>query len=58
MRAHPPEKWRILTAPGELKTATFAMRSADQLLLPSERFAGAPAIPNKLLFNTATSAIM
>jgi hypothetical protein len=58
MQAFQPGKWRILTVPARLKTASFAMQSADQLTLCLERVACGWAIQNKLLFNTATSAIM
>jgi hypothetical protein len=58
MQAYQRGKWRILTVPAGLKTASFAMQSNDQLILHLERFCPAGAVPNKLLSNTATSAIM
>jgi hypothetical protein len=46
MQAYLPGKWRILTVPAGLKTASFAMQSNEQFILRLQRFGPVRAMPN------------
>jgi hypothetical protein len=58
MQAFQPGKGRILPAPVAGKTAAFAIESTDHLVLRAWQAIPVPPIRNKMLINTATSAIM
>jgi hypothetical protein len=58
MQAFQPGKWRILTAPAPLKTASRTIVTSDRLFFVPAAVRPGLAMPNKLLFNTATLAIM
>jgi hypothetical protein len=58
MQVIQPGKGRILTVPAYRKTASFVIELIDHLVLPDNCSARGCSVENKLLFNTATSAIM